>query len=551
MKMELNEISQVVQDWDIENEGYEYQEPPESRWLFDLCRDVLEMNEENYEVGLQPLTHNEFCYTLEEAVGDCQFRGNKQKLVHLEMPRFTYKTSITCEGLVIGAIVRNPNINILIVCADHRNAKKRIIGAKYHLTKNEAFIDAYGDGWKPDFQEAAWSSNMITVAKRTKGALREATVETTSVGIDSTGAHFDLIICDDIVNDKNTVTVEQRDQVFGFMKKLLMQLNPGGTLIVLGTRWHIDDAYGRIIKEDEGRERDGLEPRFKYFIRSCWDGPQGLFFPEKLDHEFLENQKFDQGARVFAANYENKPVADEDRVFDMDTINILNFELLKINNHPVVQVSYREQYPVSVTMAWDPAGREPNRKSDYHGITIVGTDFADRWWVLVASQWKGRPTEILDRICSQIAFYLPTKLIIENTGGYGLWIDLLKREMRERGLSAAIDEDNVGGQNKSSRIQMLEPRCASGRMYLLPHQRALIEQMTNFSSANELVHEDILDSLAKHEGRTRPAGQRIPEPQDVFEIDEDYMQYVAEMAGEDKQQRKKVSAGSFGMKWKV
>jgi phage terminase large subunit-like protein len=359
-----------------------------------------------------------------------------------------------------------------------------------------------------------------------------------------------LIICDDIVNDKNTVTVEQRDQVFGFMKKLLMQLNPGGTLIILGTRWHIDDAYGRIIKEDEGRVRDGLEPRFQYFIRSCWDGPQGLFFPEKLDHQFLENQKFDQGARVFAANYENKPVADEDRVFDMSRVNIMDFELYKINNHNVVRLSYQEQYPVSVTMAWDPAGINPHRKSDYHGITIVGTDFADRWWVLVASQWKGKPTEILDRVCSQIAYYSPDKIIIESVGGYVLWVPLLQRHLRELGLSVAIDEDNTGGQNKSTRIQMLEPRASSGRLYLLPHQKALIEQMTNFSSANELVHEDILDSLAKHEGRTRPAGQRIPEPQDIFEIDEDYVAYEKEMAGEDRMKKGAVRAGSFGMKWK-
>jgi phage terminase large subunit-like protein len=549
--MDINALANISKEWDIENQGVEYEEPPESRWLFDLCRDKLEMNEDNYEVGLKPLTHNEFCYVLEEAVGDCLFRGNKQTLVHLEMPRFTFKTSIACEGLVIGAIVRNPNITTLIVCADHRNAKKRIIGAKYHLTKNEDFLAEYEGPWKPDFQEASWSSNVITVAKRTKGALREATIETTSVGIDSTGAHFDLIICDDIVNDKNTITVENRDLVFSFMKKLLMQLNPGGALIILGTRWHVDDAYGRIIKEDEARSRDGLEPRFKYFIRSCWDGPNGLFFPEKLDHQFLENQRFDQGPRVFAANYENKPVADEDRVFDMDTINIMPFELYKVNNSNIIRLSTGEQYPVSVTMAWDPAGINPNRKSDYHGITIVGTDFADRWWVLLAAQWKTRTaTEILDRICSQIAYYTPDKIIIESVGGYVLWIPQLQRALREKGLSVVIDEDNTGGQNKSTRIQMLEPRCSSGRMYLLPHQKALIEQLTNFSSANELVHEDILDSLAKHEGRTKTAGQRIPEKIDVFEVDEDYMNHLSEIA-KDAKAGKAASAGSFGMKWKV
>jgi phage terminase large subunit-like protein len=549
--MDLSALANISQEWDIENKGIEYQEPPESRWLFDLCRNDLEMNEDNYEVGLVPHTHQEFCALLEDAVGDCTFRGSNQKLVHLEMPRYTFKSSITCEGLVIGALLRNPNLRILIVCADHLNAKKRIIGVKYHLTRNVSFIDKYGNGWKPDFQEAVWSSSMITVAKRTNGALREASVETTSVGIDSTGAHFDLIIADDIVNDKNTKTPENRESVHSFMMKLLMQLTPGGTLAVIGTRWHIDDAYGRMIKIDEDLVSDGKEPNFTYYIRSCWDGPQGLFFPEKLTFEFLEKQRQRQGPRFFAANYENKPVADEDRVFDMSTINVMPFELYKINNSNVIRLNTGEQYPVSVTMAWDPAGINPNRKSDYHGITIVGTDFADRWWVLVAAQWKTRTaTEILDRICAQIAYYKPDKIIIESVGGYVLWIPQLQRVLRENGLSVAIDEDNTGGQNKSTRIQMLEPRCSSGRMYLLPHQKALIEQLTNFSSANELVHEDILDSLAKHEGRTKLAGQRIPDKIDVFEVDEDYMEHLSEIA-KDAKAGKAVSAGAYGMKWKV
>jgi len=551
--MDINALSEVAQDWDIENEGYEHQEPPESRWLFSLCTDYLNMSDETSPsgIGLQPETHTECCAFIEEAVGDFKFHSEIQKLYMMLMPRGTFKSSILV-GSCIGIIKENPNIRILWVTHKQKVSQGRLRVIKFHLTNNPEFLERYGDGWRPDFHSGLpWSDGQITVAKRT-ATLIEPTVDTGSLGADLTSTHYDLIIADDLVNEKNVVTVELRDQVADYLDTLQSMLDPRGTIIVTGTRWHVDDAFGRIIKDDDQRIAEGKPERYKKYIRSCWDGPQGLFFPAWQSFEFLESIRNRPGkARYFAANYENKPVADEDRVFDMSRVNIMDFELYKVNNSNIIRISSQEQYPISVTMAWDPAGINPHRKSDYHGITVVGTDFADRWWVLVASQWKGKPTEILDRICSQIAYYAPDKIIIESVGGYVLWIPLLQRALREKGLSVAIDEDNTGGQNKSTRIQMLEPRCSSGRMYLLPHQKALIEQMTNFSSANELVHEDILDSLAKHEGRTRPAGQRIPEPQDIFEIDEDYMQYVREQAGEDKQQRKKVSAGSFGMKWKV
>jgi hypothetical protein len=444
-------------------------------------------------------------------------------------------------------MTKNPNITTLIVSAGKKDAKKRIIGVKYHLTKNPDFMEEYGDDWKPEFREAVWSSDMITIAKRTKGALREATIETTSVGIDSTGAHFDLIICDDIVNDKNTATKENRDLVHSFMKKLLMQLNPGGSLVVIGTRWHVDDAYGRIQKEDEDLVKEGKAPRFKYFIKSCWDGRQGLFFPEKLTFEFLDYQKHDQGPRMFAANYENKPVADEDRVFDISNVHIEDFDLYHINGQNVVRDRDGNQWPVNTTLAWDPAGINPTQRSDDHGVTIVGTDYADRWWVLVATGFKA-PTasQILERLCSLIAFYKPSKLIIECVGGYALWIPQLERAMKEKGLHALIEEDKVGGQSKSVRIQMLEPRIRGGRLYAKPDQKKLIAQITDFSSANEMVHEDILDSLAKHEGRTRPAGQRIYEKIEFFEKDTHYAEYKKRHNLKENTN----NAGHHGVNWK-
>lgn len=545
--MDLDKLASALQPWDAEDEGTVLpEEPPESRWLFPLCTDYLNMSDETSEsgVGLQLETHGEVCALFEEAVGDCLFRGTEQKLYMALMPRGTYKTSILM-GLVVGAIEKNPNIRILIVTHKQKVSQRRLKQVKFHLTNNVEWQDKYGYGWKPAFRDDVWSDSAIVVAKRTAGLI-EPTVDVASVGADMTGSHYDLIIPDDLVNRDNVRTLEQRNNVYDFLDSLQAQLDPGGSMIVTGTRWHVDDAYGRINKDDDIRIANGKQPRYKKFIRSCWDGPGGLFFPRKQTFQFLEEMRNRPGgARFFAANYENKPVADEDRVFDISQVHVENFELYRINNTNVVKLPSNEQYPVSVSMTWDPAGRNPTRKSDYHGVTIVGTDFADNWWTFVAGQYKGQPSDILDRMCTLVGFYRPVKLVVENVGGYGLWIDLLQRELRQRGMSVNIEEDNVGGQSKSTRIQMLEPRIRSGRLYLLPQHKALYEQIENFSSANELVHEDILDSLAKHEGRTVKTVQRVPQKIEFFEVDQDYIDYLKE--------NKKpggFSAGHHGVIWK-
>lgn len=548
--MDYKELLGITEDWDTENEGVEQTEgPPESRWLFSLCTDYLNMSDETASsgIGLQEETHQEPCAFIEEAIGDFQFHSELQKLFMMLMPRGTFKSSILI-GACIGVIKENPNVRILWVTHKQKVSVGRLRVIKHHLSHNAEFLEKYGYGWKPDFREAVWSDSQITVAKRTNTSLIEPTVDTGSLGSDLTSTHYDFIIADDLVNEKNVVTQEQRDQTADYLDTLRSMLDPRGTIIVTGTRWHVDDAFGRIIKEDEKRVREGKPPQYKKFIRSCWDGPQGLFFPAWQTHEFLESIRNRPGkARYFAANYENKPVADEDRVFDISNVNIMAFSLYKINHINIVRLNTGEQYPVNITMAWDPAGMNPTRKSDFHGLTVVGTDFADRWWVLVAQGWKDSTTGILDRICSQVQFYSPQKLIIENVGGYGLWIPMLQRALREKGLSVLIEEDKVGGVNKSTRIQMLEPRVRSGRLYVLPDQKSLIEQIDNFSSSNELVHEDILDSLAKHEGRTYTARARIPDKIEMFELDKPGKDFWGDKIKNDSSK----SAGYFGMKWKT
>src|SRR5271170_7430644 len=102
----------ITEGWNTESKGIEQTEgPPESRWLFSLCTDYLNMSDDTCGtgVGLQWETHNDVCAMLEEKVGDCLFNGKTQKRFMMLMPRGTYKSSIA-KGLAMGCVTRNPNI---------------------------------------------------------------------------------------------------------------------------------------------------------------------------------------------------------------------------------------------------------------------------------------------------------------------------------------------------------------------------------------------------------------------------------------------------------
>ncbi len=67
-----------------------------------------------------------------------------------------------------------------------------------------------------------------------------------------TGLHFDIIIDDDLVNDKNTSTKEQIQKVIDVYNDSFNLLDRGGTHVVVGTRWSNRDLYGHILTTDIG-----------------------------------------------------------------------------------------------------------------------------------------------------------------------------------------------------------------------------------------------------------------------------------------------------------
>ena len=492
-----------LDDLSFEYDVLETLEKDEPGELYHFCRDIMG------DKDLEPQPHAEICNVIQAALGDCQFSGDEQTLVMIGVPRGCFKTTICTKSMPVYVTTKNPNARGLITSFRHDVSKKRLAAVRWQFEHNEAFKNKFGDDWKPEFREGLWNDDSIIVTRRTRTVI-DPTVGTAGTDRDMTGAHYDYIIADDLVTRKNVYTAEGRDKVYQYIQELLPILEPGGVLILVFTRWHPDDAYGRIIRIDEERVRQGQPPEWTKVIHGAYNTDGTLYFPARHTHDFLDRQRRRMGPKLFAAQYLNQPISDEDKTFKMDRGEIREFSFYQDNttsNSGVVRDTAGGQFPVECFLLWDPAGRKFTRKSDYHAFCVVGCDPTERWWVLEAEQYKDTPTKVLDRVCTLLKHYNVRTASVEDINGMGMWYDLLQKEIVARGLRCGVKEYTTGGIPKGARIEMLEPLWE--RKHLVIHTKLidLRRQMDGYSPAAPLDHEDILDALAQGTSVVRKADE--------------------------------------------
>jgi hypothetical protein len=512
-------------------------------------------------MDVEPQPHVEMANFIDDALGDRTFSGDTQTFVMLGVPRGTYKTTGVSEATPVEILTRNPNAKILLDGFRHSVAKARLRAIRRKTAGDDVLDQMYGTrSWKPQFREDTWNDEEIFITPRTDNTSREASIATAGVDRSMNSQHFDVIIADDVVTDTNVKTAEGRERVYEHIQDLMPILSPGGVLILVFTTWHPDDAYGRIMRLDAERVRRGQPERWRKLIRGAYDGPEGLFAPTILTYEHLEELRSAEGmgTRKFAAQYLLKPISDEDRTFNMDQRVERAFSFYTVHGREyggVVRVEDREQVDVETTIAWDPAGRKPTRTSDSHGITVVGTDDLDKWWMLEAIGLKAPPAAVIDRMCRFIQTYRPWTVSIEDTFGSGLWIDLLADECARREIPVSITEYGTGGIAKNERIVTLQPRWERGGIIMrldpttgTSAHPALYRQFDSFAVGRNMDHEDVIDSLVQHHRLTRRP-TRMRTRLDPNPVDPEYLAFMARKQAENGENRSK--AGRFGPIWTV
>ena len=159
------------------------------------------------------------------------------------IPRNHLKSTVITVVWSIQQILNNPNMRICINNAKYDTAREFVTTIQSFFDTGSKLEQIYGKFRSP---KLAWNRDSFTIAQRSL-ARAQPTVMAASIDSILNGKHFDLIINDDLVEPGNVRTKDQIEKVINFHRDCFNQIDKGGTIVDIGTRWASQDLYGHVL----------------------------------------------------------------------------------------------------------------------------------------------------------------------------------------------------------------------------------------------------------------------------------------------------------------
>jgi hypothetical protein len=198
---------------------------------------------------------------------------NTRRYVVMNEPPGSGKSTLFTHDVTSWLIARDRTIRIMIGSRTERQARMYVGRVKRSLERDVALradADALALGrafdaestmavdfgaFKPEARNDIWAANGLTVRQLNGIALDDKEPTLSAWGSDSgfLGGRFDLVLWDDLVDRKNTRTVEGREALIEWWdSEAETRIEPGGVLILQGQRIAPDDLYRYCLdKQDE------------------------------------------------------------------------------------------------------------------------------------------------------------------------------------------------------------------------------------------------------------------------------------------------------------
>jgi len=339
----------------------------------------------------------------------------------------------------------------------------------------------------------------------------------------------DLVVGDDLENDENVRSPDQRDKLENWLKKTVLSLGPADDsmdVIVIGTILHYDSVLSRLLKNplwtskkfksierwpdnmhlwDQWEEtllNDGPEAALQLYTR-CKDEMEAgavVCWPEGQPLYKLMVKRARDGRAAFDSEQQNDPVSGDDAPF----ANSIQFWVNRLNDWIFFG-------------ACDPSLGKAGASRDPSAIGIGG--FNRRTGVLdvvEAAIKKRLPDKIIEDIIAMHAEYRCILWVIETVQ----FQEFLRTELIKRSAARGIPVPARAVQpytDKLLRIETLQPHMANGLLRLHPSQTTLIDQFRHFPKADHDDGPDMVQMLwmAAQSGggisEFKSAGRRVAE----------------------------------------
>jgi hypothetical protein len=174
--------------------------------------------------------------------------NTKKKLI--VVPRGCFKSTLASVAYPIWRLNKNPNERILLDSELYSNSSKFLREISAHL-ETQKLTDLFG----PYRGKGVWNESEITINQRNI-IKKEASITCSGIGAQKTSQHYECIIADDLNSPDNSQTKDACEKVIDHYRLYISLLEPGGTLVVIGTRYSYADLIEHILTNEI--ERKGL-----------------------------------------------------------------------------------------------------------------------------------------------------------------------------------------------------------------------------------------------------------------------------------------------------
>lgn len=412
------------------------------------------------------------------------------------LPRGHLKSSLVTIAYPIWCIIKNPNIRIHITNAVLSVSIKFLREIKEHMEKNALLKTMWPKVFYtiPDKQAPKWTENEIVV-RRTKN-LKDATISVGSVGKTETGAHYDRIVYDDIVNEDNVNTPDQIEKTFNWYRMSRALLDPGARTAIVGTRYDFSEMYQRLI--------ESTMPRI---IRKAVEGPEiedvvGTDREDELnDHVILprlftwdrdelvpdsdpprnkakiKKKREEQGSYIFSCQYMNLPIDQDTAKFKRKYLRFWHEQDLpaKMNNYLLVDLAVSQKETACET-----------------AMEVVG--FSEKGEIYCLEDCSGifTPMQTIDHMYRLYGKWNHPLIGIERMQAEKVMEYWLLEEGKRRG-QMLVYHKLIPDMDKIRRIGNLVPFWEQEKLFLKPGMQELENQFLRFPRYNK---RDRIDALA-------------------------------------------------------
>lgn len=290
----------------------------------------------------------------------------------------------------------------------------------------------------------------------------------------------DLIIADDILNEENTATPDQRMKIENlFFGALLNSLAPASEsplakAVFLQTPLNKEDLIEKCMKD----------PSWNPMQLSVFDEKGESRWPQRWSTQDLLKQKEAHirrsQFRLWMREMECQLVSGEEKAIDITKLRY--WDVLPEGLDKVISI--------------DPASSD-SPKADKWVTMSIGFKGLDVYVIAYGNAEKNNPGKACNDFFNQVLLCHPRKAAVESVAFQKVFKWILEQEMIKRKIFVAVEELKIGSKSNADRIMQSVPGLvAYGHLWVHASMTEFVSQADDYDPTVKDIADDYLTALA-------------------------------------------------------